>query len=93
MTRISELESPINSGNLYHSYKGLFSLVLLAVCDTDYCFRIFDVGEYGSNSDSDVLTNPNVRKRFEREALSLNLCMVVSFLHFHISFWVSKYFL
>ena len=65
------IESPRNSGTLYHNYKGFFSLVSLAVCDADYCFWMFNVGEYGSNNDSGVLANSNIGKRFEREAFNL----------------------
>ena len=31
-----------NTGNLYHNYKGLFSLVL-AICDANYCFTLVNM--------------------------------------------------
>ena len=65
------IESPKNGGTLYHNYKGFFSLVLLVVCDADYCFTMFDVGEYGSNNDSGILANSIMGKRFERETIVL----------------------
>ena len=30
-------------------------MVLMAVCDTNYCFSLIDTGQYGSNNDSGVL--------------------------------------
>ena len=36
------IECPKLSGTLYHNYKDSFSMVLLAVCDADYCFTLFD---------------------------------------------------
>ena len=49
---------------LYHNYKDLFRMVLLAICDPGYCFTLFDFGSYGSNNDSDVLANSAMRKAF-----------------------------
>ena len=81
------IECPKNSGTVYHNYKGYYRLVLLAICDADYCFSMFDVGEYGSNNDSGVLANSNIGKR------NLKIFKDVSFLHYHIIFWETKYFL
>ena len=37
---------------LFHNYKEFFSLVLIAVCDADYCFTLIDIGQYDINNDS-----------------------------------------
>ena len=46
------LKRPKNSGALYHNYKGLFSVVMLALVDGQYKFRWVDVGTAGSCSDT-----------------------------------------
>ena len=65
------IECPKNTGTLYHNYKGFFSLVLLAVCDANYVFTMFDVGGYGSNNDCGILINSRMGKLLENEELNL----------------------
>ena len=65
------IQCPKLTGTLYHNYKGFFSIVLLAVCDADYCFTLFDLGSYGSNNDSGVLSNSSLGEMFEDGKMKL----------------------
>ena len=46
----------------YSNCKGFYSIVLLAICDNNYCFTFFDLGQYGSNNDIGVLANSKMKE-------------------------------
>ena len=64
-------ECPKLPGTQYYSYKGFHRIVLLAICDTDYCFTLFDLGQFGSNNDSGVLANSELGQLLEQNRLNL----------------------
>lgn len=61
------IECPSMSGTYYYNYKGFYSIILLAICDSNYCFTLFDLGHYGSNNDSGVLANSDMKEVFENK--------------------------
>ncbi|KAK0146520.1 Protein ALP1-like [Merluccius polli] len=65
------IRAPDNSGSLFYNYKGTYSIVLLAVVDSEYCFRVVDVGSYGRTSDGDVLANSNFGQKLLDGTLGL----------------------
>jgi len=48
---------PTGTGSQHYNYKQFFSIVLLAVVDSDYKFIYVDVGSFGKDSDSTIFKN------------------------------------
>ena len=65
------IKAPFKSGTLFHNYKSFFSIVLMAICDANYCFTYVDVGNYGSNNDSGVLLNSQMGKDFKERKMNI----------------------
>ena len=62
---------PANTGSLFHNNKHHFSVVLMALVDDQYRFTYIDVGNYGSNSDSDIFRHSNFARKFLARDLNL----------------------
>lgn len=45
---------PPHSGSMYFNYKDYFSILLLAVVDSEYRFIYLDIGSYGKDCDKKV---------------------------------------
>ena len=62
---------PAKSGSLYYNYKGFYSIVLLALVDSDYKFIWADIGSEGSASDAEIYNNSQLKQLTEDGALGL----------------------
>ncbi|XP_037577053.2 uncharacterized protein LOC119459316 [Dermacentor silvarum] len=65
------IKRPKNSGTMYFNYKGTYSIVLLAIVDSDYKFVVVDIGAYGKQSDGGVLQQSQFGQRLEQGQLQL----------------------
>ncbi|XP_063836770.1 uncharacterized protein LOC135085916 [Ostrinia nubilalis] len=63
--------APAHTGSEYFNYKGSFSIVLLALVDSDYCFLFADIGSQGRISDGGVLNQSNLWKKICDGTLNL----------------------
>jgi len=62
---------PQNAGSLYYNYKHFFSLVLMALCDSNYCFIWVDIGAYGKNSDSGIFKESSLYTKLIEKTLNI----------------------
>ena len=67
------MECPINGGSAFYNYKGFHSIVLLAVCDANYCFTFVDIGAYGGTNDASVFSNTSFGEAFDKQSTELNI--------------------
>ncbi|XP_075707213.1 uncharacterized protein LOC142741762 [Rhinoderma darwinii] len=65
------VKKPPHSGSLYFNYKQYFSVVLLALADSDYRFVIVDIGAYGSSLDAGIFRASNMGERLQSNQLAL----------------------
>ncbi|XP_041354387.1 uncharacterized protein LOC121372171 [Gigantopelta aegis] len=61
-----KIQAPANSGSLYYNYKGIFSIVLMAVVDSQYKLLYIDVGANGSCSDGGVFKGTSLYKALDQ---------------------------
>ena len=66
-----QIQAPASTGSLLYNYKGHFSVVLLAVVDAHYHFRVIDVGAYGNSSDGGTLAASAFGKALYSQTLQL----------------------
>jgi len=62
---------PTGTGSQHYNYKNFFSIVLLAVVDSDYKFIYVDVGSFGKDSDSTIFKNSTLWTLLANNSLNI----------------------
>ncbi|CAK1597954.1 unnamed protein product [Parnassius mnemosyne] len=62
---------PPHTASEYFNYKGHFSIVILALVDSDYCFMFVDIGCPGRISDGGVYNQSVLRQKIETNSINL----------------------
>ena len=65
------IKKPKRSDSEYFTYKGYFSLLLLALADADYKFLWVNAGASGSSSDVQIFNCNKLKRRIENGTLGL----------------------
>ncbi|XP_069615755.1 uncharacterized protein [Ranitomeya imitator] len=65
------VRKPPGSGTQFYNYKQFFSVVLLALVDSNYRFIIVDIGAYGRTGDSRVFSSSIMGRRLCNNELDL----------------------
>ena len=65
------VQVPPNAGFEFYNDIGFHSIVLLVVCDAQYCFALMDLGDAGRLSDGGIFANSAFGKQLLSENLGL----------------------
>ena len=66
------MKKPKETGSDYDNYNGFFSIVLLALMDTEYRFLWIDCGSSGTGSDAQIFNRGDLRAKIEDGSLGLS---------------------
>ena len=71
------MECPKNGGSMFYNYKGFHSLVLMAICDVNYCFSLVDIGGLGRDNDAAIFSQSDMGMAFEDGEFNIPAAEVV----------------
>lgn len=69
---------PAHSASMFYNYKTFFSILLFAVCDSNYKFLYIDVGSYGREADPTVFNCSTFGRKMQEGSLNLPPPEIVS---------------
>lgn len=61
----TRITCPTGSGSVFFNHKQFYSIILLAMCDANYCFTYVNVGACGSEADANVFKKSLLFHRLE----------------------------
>lgn len=64
------MNKPWQAGSQYHNYKGFESIVLMAVCDSNYRFTYVECGAEGRTSDGGVFRSSKLFQKIENGTIN-----------------------
>lgn len=65
------IHCPSESGSIFYNYKGSFSIVLMALVDSNYMLRYLDIGSEGRVADGGIWRSCSLHKRLRAGQLNL----------------------
>nr|XP_023028001.1 putative nuclease HARBI1 [Leptinotarsa decemlineata] len=65
------IKAPKHSGSLFYNYKGMHSIVLMALADADYKFLYINIGSMGRISDGGVFNTCSLTTKLENNSLNI----------------------
>ena len=73
------LQAPARSDSSFFNYKKSHSIVLMAICDSNYSFRLVYIGDAGRNSDGGVFANIKMGHDITNKLLNIPESEVIKF--------------
>lgn len=67
-----QIKRPSNSGTDFFNYKWHYSIVLLALVDSNYCFTYVNVGTNGRADDANILRDSTLFAALEHDLLNIS---------------------
>ena len=80
------IQAPRNQGSEYYNYKGFHSIVLLAVCDANYCFTMINLGDSGRHSDGGIFLNSKMGIKLQQNDLEFPPARFLPNFHKRVSY-------
>lgn len=65
------MECPKNGGSNFYDYKGFHGIALMAICDSNYCFSMVDIGGFGKDNDADIFGLSDIALAFDNKELDI----------------------